>query len=258
MAAAQALTSQLDIESIPALIDRAARDLMNARDAGEVLEARDKASFAYDAAKKAARLARAKQAHDDLIIAAHRAQARALEIESQAKMRLADEYDAAQERGEVARRGQRNDFLDVSEKVPTAPDLGLRHDQIHEARQIRDAESANPGLIKQTLQERLDAGEEPTKAHLRDVVTKAAIEALSGRRLQPRTSNKNPIHEPDPAFDAIAGVSGSCRRIMEFVAQFGPEKILDGCVDDAMRARSIAEIRECRDVLNRVLELSNA
>jgi hypothetical protein len=34
--------------------------------------------------------------------AVHRAQADALEIEAKAKRRLADEYDAAQERGEVA------------------------------------------------------------------------------------------------------------------------------------------------------------
>jgi hypothetical protein len=40
-----------------------------------------------------------------LIAAAHRAQADALEIEAQAKRRLADEYDAAQDRGEVAVRG---------------------------------------------------------------------------------------------------------------------------------------------------------
>jgi hypothetical protein len=39
----------------------------------------------YDAAKKAARLGKAKQAHDELIAAAYRAQADALEIEAQAK-----------------------------------------------------------------------------------------------------------------------------------------------------------------------------
>ena len=48
------------------------------------------------------RFQRAKAAHDDLIAATHRAQADALEIEALAKRRLADEYDAAQERGEVA------------------------------------------------------------------------------------------------------------------------------------------------------------
>ena len=59
------------------------------------------ARVAYDAAKTAGRMARAKQAHDDVIGAVYRAQADALLIEARAKMRLADEYDAAQERGAV-------------------------------------------------------------------------------------------------------------------------------------------------------------
>lgn len=62
------------------------------------------------------------------------------------KRRLADEYDAAQERGEVSARGQRNDFLPEGEKVPTIGDIdGLTHKDIHEARVIRDAEVADPG-----------------------------------------------------------------------------------------------------------------
>ena len=88
--------------ALTALIDRASAALAGARSAAEILEARDMASVAYDAAKKAARLGNAKRAHDELISAAYRAQADALEIEAQAKRRLADEYDAAQERGEVA------------------------------------------------------------------------------------------------------------------------------------------------------------
>lgn len=53
-----------------------------------------------------------------------------------APTRLADEYDAAQERGEVAGHGRSK--LEADE-LTTASDIGLRHDQIHEARQIRDA-----------------------------------------------------------------------------------------------------------------------
>ena len=63
-------------------------------------------------------------------------------------MRLADEYDAAQERGEVSSRGQRNDFLPEGEKVPTASAVGLSHKDIHEARIIRDAEKAEPGIVR--------------------------------------------------------------------------------------------------------------
>jgi hypothetical protein len=93
-----------------------------------------------DSAKRAARLARAKQAHHDLIGAVYRAQADALDIEAQAKRRLADEYDAAQERGEVAGHGQRGPARkDVPEGnvfsgAPSAADLGLSRKEIHEAR----------------------------------------------------------------------------------------------------------------------------
>jgi hypothetical protein len=33
----------------------------------------------------------------------------------------------------------------------TAADLGIRRDEIHEARKLRDAESAEPGLIRRAL-----------------------------------------------------------------------------------------------------------
>ena len=57
----------------------------------------------YDMAKRAVRLAKVKHAHDGLIVAAHRAQADALDIEAQAKRRLADACDAAQEWGRSRR-----------------------------------------------------------------------------------------------------------------------------------------------------------
>ena len=55
-------------------------------------------------------------------------------------MRLAEEYDAAQERGEVSKGGGRPDCVEDRNAVPaTAADLGLRRDEIHEARKLRDA-----------------------------------------------------------------------------------------------------------------------
>lgn len=116
--------------------------------------------FAYDAAKSAARFARAKQAHDDVLAAVWRAQADALEIEAGAKRRLADEYDAAQQRGEVGQQTGRpkvvrdgNDF-----SAATAADLGLTRRDIHEARQIRDAEVSEPGIVRRVLDERIAQG----------------------------------------------------------------------------------------------------
>lgn len=93
------------------------------------------------------------------------AQADALELEAMAKRRLADEYDAAQERGEVRTKGG-----DYTSKVkdenlaPTLDDIGLSKEQIFEARQIRDAEAEDPGIVRRTLDALLEVGEEPTKA----------------------------------------------------------------------------------------------
>jgi hypothetical protein len=151
-------------QDLPSLIDRAASMLSGARTAAEVLEAREVAGLAYDVAKRAARLQRAKSAHDDLVAAAHRAQADALEIEAAAKRRLADEYDAAQERGELAGIGTNQHR---EEGVAVSNTLGLRRDQIHEARRLRDAEAADPGIVRRTLDAKLERGEEPTRSAVR-------------------------------------------------------------------------------------------
>jgi hypothetical protein len=154
-----------------ALVDRAASILANARSSAEILDARELAGLAYDVAKRTARIQRAKDAHDVLIGAAHHAQANALEIEAAAKRRLADEYDAAQARGEVAsphsNRGNQWTVEAANEAPVTAADLGLRRDQIHDARLIRDAEAADPGFVRRTLDERLERGEEPTRSAVR-------------------------------------------------------------------------------------------
>ena len=120
---------------LPALIDRAASMLSGAKTAAEVLEvleAREAAGLTYDVARRAARLQSAKAAHDDVVAAAHRAQAHALEIEARAKRRLADEYDAAQRRGEVQRHGGQVPRDVAGHNVPSVTRLGLRRDQIHE------------------------------------------------------------------------------------------------------------------------------
>lgn len=153
---------------LPSLVQRAADALLSAKSSAEVLEARDYAGVAYAAAKTAGRMARAKQAHDTLLMEVYRAQADALLIEAQAKMRLADEYDNAQERGEVSKGGGRPDCVEDHNAVPaTAADLGIRRDQTQEARSLRDAEQERPGLAERALGEMLSRGEEPTKAALR-------------------------------------------------------------------------------------------
>lgn len=234
-------------ENLPGLIDRAASMLASSKTAAEVLEAREVAGLAYDVAKRTARLQRAKSAHDDLIAAAHRAQADALEIEAAAKRRLADEYDAAQARGEVARGSVRTDIVggDNDVRPATAADLGLRRDQIHEARQIRDAEAANPGIVRRTLDDRLDRGDEPTRTALRKMVTDAAMRGL---RPQRRPNRRNPLYvAPTPEQAAWQHVTGTFRAFAEWasdenlaLARQGMLKGRDAPFHD-LDARAIAE-----------------
>jgi hypothetical protein len=203
---------------LPGLIDRATRMLAGAKTAAEVLEAREAAGVAYDVARRAARLSRAKAAHDDLVAAAHRAQADALEIEAAAKRRLADEYDAAQARGEVASGSVRTDIVaDPNDVRPaTAADLGLRRDQIHDARLIRDAEAKDPGIVRRTLDDRLARGEEPTRTALRKMVTAAA---LRGLRPQRSASRRNPLYvPPTPPQAAWQHVTGTFRAFAEWAS----------------------------------------
>ena len=144
-------------ENLPTLIDRAARSLTNARTSGEVLEARDMARTAYDVAKSAARLVKAKTAHDTILAQIYEAQGHALAIRARAEVRLAEEYDAALERGEV--RTQRDNQLYTKGKKLSSADLGLGIKDIHEARQIAAAEDADPGIVQRTIDKLVEAGE---------------------------------------------------------------------------------------------------
>jgi len=234
-------------ETLPSLIDRAARALGEARSSGEVLEARDLARVAYDAAKSAGRMARAKDAHDQVIRAVHRAQADALIIEARAKMRLADEYDAAQARGEVARLGDNlPSVAAVNSKPATAADLGLRRDEIHEARRLRDAERAEPGLAERAVGRMVEAGEEPSRAELRRSILAAVKDA---RR---RPSNRNPYYRADARRDRVQDFTGACRG----VARFDDLEALAGFDGHPeFRRQMLEQARAARGVLERFFDL---
>jgi hypothetical protein len=81
------------------------------------------------------------------------------------------EADAAQQRGEVAGHGGQARFCDAASKVgssdlgePTTSDLGIDRRDIHEARQLRDAEQAATGTVESAVNAMLEAGEAPTAA----------------------------------------------------------------------------------------------
>lgn len=173
------------VPALTTLVDRAVVALSSARTSAEVLEARDLAGVAYDVAKATARFASAKGAYDSLLAAAHRAQADALEIEVGAKRRIADEYDAAQERGEVKSVGNPN--YSQAEKLPSASEIGLTPKEIHEARTIRDAEEADPGIVRRVVEEAIASNQEPTRAKVMRAVKATRCKPAKRRKRKPAT-----------------------------------------------------------------------
>lgn len=162
------LTTQ--VEGLPRLIERAASALASATTAAEVLEAKEHADIAYTAAKLAERLARAKGAHDTVVEVCRKAMANSIVIEKRAECILADEYDAAQERGEVRKQSD-NQAFSKTEKAGAA-DINLNPKQIHEARIVRNAERKKPGIVRDTVNAKLKEGKAPTRADVRKAVNK--------------------------------------------------------------------------------------
>jgi hypothetical protein len=195
-------------ETLPRLIAQAAAALAKATTAAEVLEARDRAALAYTAAKECARIAKAKQAHDEIIAACHKAQADALLIEARTKCRLAVEYDAAQGRNEIRGPGQPRKSIIPNENNTFGPgDIGLTPKQVYEARQIRDAEKADPGIVEKTL-----ASGDPTRARLR----RAVDEVLTPPKPAPAPQAQYPAPPRTVEREATA-LEGGGRRLAEAI-----------------------------------------
>jgi hypothetical protein len=77
-----------------------------------------------------------------------------------AEMRMADEIDRGQANGELAPRHRQKEAL----ASPTLSDLGVRRDQLHEWRQLRDVGVA---AVEQVINDVLFEGRAPTKADIR-------------------------------------------------------------------------------------------
>jgi hypothetical protein len=247
--------------SLPAMVQRAAAQLATATNHAEILEAKEVAGAGFDDAKRAARLAKAKGAHDEIIANIHRRQADFLEIEAMAKRRLADEYDAAQERGEIAKGSVRTDIVTEQNDVRpvTAAELGISRKDIHEARIIRDAEVAEPGIARRALDARLAQGQEPTKAALREAVTEAAMRGIRGNGGQ-SPSNKNPLYRaPTKAGEAWSHLYGTCRALSEWATDENQLLALHGKAERSDdQTANIRAIRRAASFLNDFLEQVDA
>lgn len=225
--------------SLPSLVSRAAEVLASATSSAEVLEAKDLASAAYSAAKSAGRMKAVKDAHDDLLVKVYRAQADALIIESQAKSRLADEYDAAQERGEVAVAGSNQH----SEVVTNVYDLGLNREDIKRAREVRDAVKAKPDILEKTTDELIEQGLEPTKARIRDAV----LDAIN------KSPQKVKKKDRDPDHDDFLEFLDCCEKIVEadvdFIASYKKLKHSYAEVKEIL-PKAISTLQSLKELMN--------
>ncbi len=243
-------------QSLSSLLDKAASALVSAKTSADILEAKEIAQVAYDAAKTAGRLARAKTAHDSVLSEVYLAQSHALTIEARAKMRLAEEYSAAQDRGEVVGpHGGAAKRVPNENPISTIADIGLTKKEIHEARQIRDAERAEPGIVQRALDARLAQGLEPTRASLREAVIEAAKQGIRGGGGKSTAAVRNPMYvPPSQAGAAWTHLYGTCRALAEWATDDNKVLALDGKAertDD--QTANIAAIRRAATILNDIL-----
>ena len=163
-----------DMSALPALLAKAKATLENATSAAEVLEAGQQADAVYDVAKLKARLLRAQGAHDEIVTACNELAADAFVMKSRAEVRLAEEYGAAQVRGEVAGPGQPRKSNVPNENItPTVTEIGSSRKEMFEARQTRDAEHAAPGIMQKVADAALKMGRAPNKADKKRAIAKA-------------------------------------------------------------------------------------
>jgi hypothetical protein len=122
-----------------------------------------------------------------------RPRSRKAETVSASALRLADEYDAARERGEISKAGGDKSKL-PDENFATVTDIGLTHKDIHEARKPRNPRPSATLSGWRVEARDVTAGlcgvkKEPPRAWwsrpFRPLVRRAALSAR-GRELRPR------------------------------------------------------------------------
>jgi len=228
-----------ELETLPRMIARATALLVAATSAAEIIEASQEASVIYDAAKVALRFAKLKSAHAEVCATARKMMADALTIEARAQVRLADEYDAAQKRGEVQTGGNRSGKRTIPNEnsTPTVTDIGITSKQIHMARKVRDAEQLEPGVIRKILDEKLAAGGEPMRADINRIIKGG----------KPKTGNLQPQKRKNNTLPAEA----AARLILDERKTYAETEKITGLTNIVLRAAVAREEGRRESVITR-------
>jgi uncharacterized protein YjiS (DUF1127 family) len=88
----------------------------------------------------------------------------------------------------------------------TAADLGLRRKEIHEARKLRDAETAEPGRIQAAADALVARGEEPTKAALRREVIGSIAPGADTQSPDEKARRELAKLTPEALIDEVIGL----------------------------------------------------
>lgn len=169
-----------DSGTLPAMIDRARSRLAEARTSAEVLEARAAAQAAMHYAK--------------LVDATNETVADCLAIVKRAEIRMADEIDAAQGRGELATdatgggrpRKTPPDTGEVSKPATFKELPGVSTQRLAEWRKLRDA--GGEEVVDKAIRGALDEGRAPTNADVR--------RAAEGSHFRARFTGENEWYTP--------------------------------------------------------------
>lgn len=163
-----AALERFDASSLMGRIDQAQQLFA----AGDLRAALFMSEGAYDEAKAAHVFAARMKLSEGVISTAHAMVVEALEIGSLAKVALANEYDQAQAAGLVAKKGRPKNV--AGEDILQISAFGLDRRVILDARKLRDAELASPGVIGRTIAGISAKGMLPTKSNLRTAIGTAS------------------------------------------------------------------------------------
>ena len=156
--------------------------LTNAIPMAQVLEIKERAKTIYDKIKREISLQKAKGAHKEMVALSLHMQGNARKVMIRANILLADEYDTAKEKGEVAVPGDiksqnlsaiAQPTLSQKETVnqlPIQKELGIDHRVMSDFRKLKEFDKKNPGVIETKIDELVEAGQEPTQAAINRMI----------------------------------------------------------------------------------------